>query len=253
MLLTLVLSACIRAPTLTALSPEPVVLGWKLVPGQELTYTLTTHWLRGEEGLHRVEQWTYLVREVDPDGVAQLEGRLTGLGATQTTSDGPPIAMSDDEFASERSRLAQSPITLRLAMDGRLGSLPQGDWADTLPHRLLGLQFPEHPIQPGDRWPNPALARPFSNFLPAETVREMGATVQFVGLFQGEALLAQFRSKGQITAETALAPLTLALDGESWWEPETGQLRERWIRGELRQGEDPVSGRLEIHLELSDP
>ncbi len=138
-------------------------------------------------------------------------------------------------------------------MDGRLGSLPQGEWADTLPHRLLGLQFPEHPIQPGDRWSDPALARPFSNFLPAETLREVDATVQFVGLFQGEKLLVQLHSEGRVTAETALAPLQLALDGESWWEPEAGKLRERHIRGELRQGEDAVSGRLEIHLELREP
>ena len=54
---------------------EPMVLGWRLVPGDQLVYDHSVIWQANpKESSRRVERWTYLVRDVDPQGIATLEG-----------------------------------------------------------------------------------------------------------------------------------------------------------------------------------
>ena len=71
--------------------PDEAALGWRLVPGQEISYAHTARLIRGGDEFSRTEHWSYLVREVNDDGVALLEGRATGLGV---------LVKRDDELLS---------------------------------------------------------------------------------------------------------------------------------------------------------
>ena len=44
-------------------SPQIATLGWRLVPGQSLSYAHRVRLLRGQDEVGREEHWTYLVRE----------------------------------------------------------------------------------------------------------------------------------------------------------------------------------------------
>ena len=80
------------------------MLGWRLVPGQQLRYRLTTTWEAADQERMRVEEWTYEVTHVDNRGQALLVGQLSAFGVALDTQGGqlallPPGAFGIDSRA----------------------------------------------------------------------------------------------------------------------------------------------------------
>ncbi len=166
--MTLLLLACFRTTEPKPVTePPPVTLGWKWVPGDSLNVELSSQASIEGQTVTRLESWEYLVREVDHEGVATLEGRLTGLGA-QVTRKGETLTERETRLAREAEMERAEPVKLRIAMDGRLADLKGANWSDSLAHRLLALQLSQEPIEPGDMWPDPVVARPYADLMPVE-------------------------------------------------------------------------------------
>lgn len=145
-----------------------VTLGWRWVPGERLVFRCVTRREAHGRVSSRAEEWAWLVRDVDRDGVATLEGRLGGFGGGVMV-DGTPLP--DDTLATamavERAR-ADRVVTLRIGLEGRLVHIDAMPFADALAHRLLALRVPVVPVAPHDEWPLPGLLRPFRALLPAD-------------------------------------------------------------------------------------
>ena len=223
-----------------------MTLGWRLVPGQAMHYAFTTTHRRPGEERGRREHWSYLVRDLDDEGVLYLEGRLTGFGAGIV--EGPPVdeAALRAAEAAERERLSAQVLGLELSMDGRL-RVHRGDWGDTLPHRLLGLRLPVEPVAPGDEWSDPAAARPFADLLPVGVDLEVAATNRLEGIYDVDG-----RPAARISTRGAVRPTRRDLDsgiwvqGESWWDLQSGWLIERTLT--LRMLDMPADGPGELAL-----
>ena len=56
-----------------------VRLGWRWIPGMRMRYRTTVSNQGGEAGPVHMEEWNYVVRAVNEDGLARLEGRRTGF------------------------------------------------------------------------------------------------------------------------------------------------------------------------------
>lgn len=233
---------------------EPMVLGWRLVPGDQLVYDHSVTWSASEaESTRRVERWTYLVREVDAQGVATLEGSLTALGvehiADGEVSPEPLLALA---LSQEKERLSQDAVVLELAMDGRLVSLSGMSWSDSLSHRLLGLQLSGEGVSALSSWPDPVLARPYADLLPMSLDVEVSGSQQLVGLFDDDGeLRVSLLSEGLVRTTDGAGPQVL-LSGSGWWDPLAGRLvsRELLVSVAKLDGTDP--GTLKIELELAE-
>ena len=222
--------------------PPPITLGWKWVPGDsiqmELSSQATTRPDRDEQTVTRVEVWEYLVRDVDHDGVATLEGRMTGLGA-EVLRDDERMNDRDTRRAREHEMADAQPITLRIAMDGRLVSLEGRDWAEGLPRRLLAQQLSVEPIEQGATWPDPVVARPYADLVPVDLELTVEGYQTFEGLYEIDGtVLAHLSTRGAVRPDEAGAP-EIWINGESWWDPARGRMTSRELRVVLANDEGP--------------
>lgn len=232
---------------------DPMVLGWRLVPGDQLVYDHSVLWQSSpQESTRRVERWTYLVRDVDDQGVATLEGSLNALGVEhivqgQVTPE-PMLALA---LAEEKERLSQDSVNIQLAMDGRLIGVTGVPWSDSLSHRLLGLQLSGEGITEQSTWPDPVLARPYADLLPMSLDVEVSGSHTVAGLYddQGELRLSLV-SEGLVRS-TSGGP-QVELQGQSWWDPQTGRLVSRTLTAQIGNLSTTDPGTLEIGLELAE-
>lgn len=232
---------------------EPMVLGWRLVPGDQLVYDHSVHWQSSpEESTRRVERWTYLVRDVDEQGIATLEGSLNALGVEHIL-DGevtpePLLALA---LAEEKERLSQDSVHVQLAMDGRLIGVSGVSWSDSLSHRLLGLQLSGEGITEQSTWPDPVLARPYADLLPMSLDVEVSGSHRVGGLFddQGELRLSLI-SEGLVRSPSG-GP-QVELEGQGWWDPQTGRLVSRALTARIGNLSMTDPGTLTIELELAE-
>lgn len=246
------LLACIPRPDLPPIASTPATFGWKLVPGQELTYKMHTRLVRETESIVREEHWTYLVDSVDAAGMAQLSGRLSAFGVARNDPTGHPSDVDiQPAQEAEQERLSQHVVVLHLSAEGRLARIDGLDFNDSLPHRLLSLKLPARALLPGDQWADPALARPYANLLPAESVVSVEGHQTYQGLhrYQGD-LQALLESHGEVIAATEQGLSSLVLQGRSWWDPDPGVLSWRTLEGELVQSDRSGSGHIQIQIEL---
>ena len=218
--------------------PPPVTLGWKWVPGESLQIEHKARATQGQRTVTRVEVWDYLVRDVDPEGVATLEGKLTGLGAQ--------VLEGDDQLTDRETRRAREyelglvrPVVLRIAMDGRLAGIEGADWGGALTHRLLAEQLSRTPVVPGDSWPDPAVARPYADPVPVDLELTVEGFHTLEGLYDVDGtLLARVETRGAVRPDDPGAP-QIWLNGESWWDPARGRMTSRELRVVLANDDGP--------------
>ena len=243
-----------RAPQVSAVPIDsgPVTLGWRLVPGQRLTYQLTTETRTGPDTVLRVENWDYLVTEVRDDGVAVLEGELVALGAELSRDGTPQYRGLDPARQVEQDRLGEQAVRLELAMDGRLVALDGLDWADALPHRLLALRLQEGEIEGGDRWPDPVLARPYASLMPVGLELTVEGYQMYDAMYQdGDQVLAHVTTRGAVRPDAMGAP-EVHISGDAWWDTMDGVVERRDLTVTLAnvQGEP---GDLSLRVERVRP
>ncbi|MCP4805080.1 MAG: hypothetical protein GY913_22475 [Proteobacteria bacterium] len=205
----------------------PVTLGWRLVPGQVLTYRLTTQTRTGPDTVLRVEHWDYLVTEVRDDGVAVLDGELVALGAELIRDGTPQYQGLDPARQDEQERLGEQAVHLELAMDGRLVAIEGLAWADALPHRLLALRLQDGETSGGDRWPDPVLARPYAHIMPVGLELTVEGYEMYDGLYQeAEMVLAHVTTRGAVRPDAMGAP-EVWISGDAWWDTMEGVVERR--------------------------
>ncbi len=247
------LTACAGGKGIQALPAAESVLGWRLVPGQQLRYRLTTAWEAQDQVRTRVEEWQYEVTQVDGRGDAWLEGRLTAFGVALDALGGP---VDEDRYLrarqAERDRRSAEPVSLVLSMDGRLVDLAAGPWSDALPHRLLGLRLPQQGVSPGDDWPDPTLARPFADLWPPSVDLEVDGHHALSGLFRVDgAPMAKVHSEGAAGPGAGDLP-PIGLSGDSWWNLRLGRLHARDLAVDWETTETQGPGQLLLSLETLD-
>ncbi len=234
-MLLLALSCALRGLEGTRLAPEdPVLLGWRLVPGQELAYAFTTTHTLDELSVTREEHWSYLVRDVDADGVAYLEGRLTAFGVQG-------VEGAAEAQEAEEARLSEAPVALSLAMDGRLVDLHGQSWGDQLVHRMLAVKLSETAVTVGDAWEDPAVVRPLVDVLPVGVDVALEASQTFEGLYaRGGRVQTRLRTRAALSADRAELP-GIWVQGDAWWDLQDGQLASRTLQLSLlgQDGGDP--------------
>jgi len=205
----------------------PITLGWRWVPGERLAIRSVTRREANGRTSSRAEEWAWLVRDVDGDGVATLEGRLTGFGGGVAV-DGVPAP--DDDLATalavERAR-ADRVVVLRLGLDGGLVHLDAMAFDEALPHRLFALRVPVVPVVPHDEWPLPGLMRPFQGLLPGdadETSHAFGRLVE-MSARDGQ-VVATLETTG--STRTATGP-AVHVSGTAEWDAGRGGLLRREV------------------------
>jgi hypothetical protein len=224
---------------------EPVVLGWRLVPGEHLAYSLTSTWTSDGQVHSRLEHWDYAVSSLDQDR-SLLRGRLQALGAEVLLEGEPSTLGLDEAREAEKARLA-TPVELTLAMDGRLVELRGAGWADALPHRLLALQLDHGAVEPGTRWPDPVVARPYAELLPPQVDVVVEGYETFEGLFEIDGrIYARIATRGAVRPVEPSVP-GVWISGEAWWDVQAGQLDRRELRVTLDDEGEP--GVLELAIE----
>ncbi len=237
-------------PTVSAM-----VLGWRLVPGQSLTYNYTTTYTTHDQETVRVEQWTYLVLSQEGDGVSRLEATLTGFGAG-LEREGASVeeALIADARSQERARMASQTVQVELSMDGEIRSVDAKRWADRVPHQMLGLRLPADPVAPGEGWADPADARPWADPLPPEIelVIEHSHTFESLEIRDGR-LMARLSTRGALRPAEPPSDGSftgIRLEGQTLWDVQAGRLTERTL--EIRVGGDftgePGALRIEARL-----
>ncbi len=224
---------------------DPVVLGWRLVPGEHLRYALTSTWTSAEQVHTRVEHWDYTVSTIDSD-LSLLRGRLEALGA-EVLLEGQPTTLGLEEARESEKQRMSRPIELTLAMDGRLVALEGAGWSDALPHRLLALRLEHEAIEPGARWPDPVIARPYAELLPPQVDLVVEGYETLEGLYQVDG-----RIQARVTTRGAVRPVDptipgVWISGEAWWDLQSGQLTSRTLRVTLDDEGEP--GLLELSVE----
>jgi len=247
------LLACTGSGGLESLPGTDTVLGWRLVPGQQLRYRLTTTWEAEDQNRARVEDWTYTVTGVDGRGVAELVGRLTAFGVAL---DQGGEALTEDRYArareAERDRRGAEPVGLVLSMDGRLVDVAAGEWSDALPHHVLGLRLPESAVAPGASWPDPTLARPFADLWPPTVDLEVDGHHTLEGLYREAGVpLAKLVSQGAAGPGAGDLP-PIRLEGEAWWDLRVGRLASRSLAVTWETGDGAGPGTLLLDLKHVD-
>ena len=235
--LTLLLLVACRPPEAwrpALIPPESVVMGWRLVPGTSLTYALTSRYDTDSTERVRTEQWSYLVRDVDAEGKAELEATLVGFGAElREAGVSPDAGTLETAIDRERERLSDTTTTFTLSMDGRLEIL-EGSWADRVPHRLLGLILPERELRPGENWSDPTVSRAYADLLPVGMELELSGTHRLDGLYDRDGRIqARIRTQGAVRPVDSTNPGTLWLKGDTWWDLQGGYLEERTLEVSL--------------------
>ena len=230
--------------------PEVAVIGWRLVPGQELNYRHTVRLLRGDREIARTESWAYLVRDVTPTGEVLLEGRLTGLGTLRREKN---TILSQASLAQveqlERDRLGSQTVTIRLSLDGHVLSVSGLSWEDSLPHHALGLVFPDNPIEVGHTWAYPGSIAPYRNLVPPEVNIVPQTEIRLVSFYSNEnGVFASVDFQGQIQAGGEGLP-QIETHGEGVWDLVSGQLYQQKQRVSLSQYSEPFGGLLLIETE----
>jgi hypothetical protein len=254
LLLLSLLFGCAHLSESVGLSPpsealQSATLGWRLVPGQSLSYAHRVRLLRGQEEVGREEHWTYLVKEVSPQGVALLEGRLTGFGALYASEDGRLSSeLLDPIVAIERKKMEDARVWIRLSRSGQIQSIEGLPWQQTLCHGLLGLVFPLNPIEPGDGWSDPAMLAPFLNLVsPRVAVIPVGKQV-LMDLGTRTREETRVLSEGSLILGGEDVP-SLALSGEALWDLQQGALNSRRLNLSLRQYDADFGSRLFLEIE----
>ncbi len=252
------LAACApRSAEVATIPSAGLRLGWRWVPGQELRYLARIE--RTVDGVveRLAERWTYLVRGVDPAGVAILEATLVGVGGDVRSDSGP---LADVDAALSRARGGRT-ATLRIGEDGRLHPFVDGGCARVglpvppcfeaqLPHRLLALPLPITPVAVHDAWDDGQLCAPFDALLPAEVDRDAVATCRVleVGAEADGRASVILGSSGVVRPR---AGPSLTLEGQTTWDPIRGRLRARVLSATLAGATGPGSpGRLTASLSL---
>ena len=221
---------------------EPVVLGWRLVPGEQLRYELSSTWTSDQQVHTRVERWDYTVSSLDSD-LSYLEGRLVALGAEVMVDGEPALVGLDQAREAEKQRLSE-PVGLTLAMDGRLVELQGADWADGLPHRLLALQLQHEAVEAGERWPDPVVARPYAELLPPQVDLTVEGYQTYEGLYEVDGrVLAKISTRGAVQPTEPGVP-GVWISGEGWWDVQAGRLDTRRLQVTLDDEGEP--GLLEL-------
>ena len=228
-------------------APDSAVIGWRLVPGQELHYQHTVRLLRGDAEIARTESWAYLVREVSPTGEVLLEGRLSGLGALVREERRLLNAKSlSGVEEQERVRLGEQTVWVKLSTDGDVISVSGLSWEDSLPHRSLGLAFPRDSVEVGMSWPNPDSVSPYRSLVPPEVPISPRAEIQLVSfLVEGEGVYASLEFQGHIRAGGQDLP-HIETQGEVLWDLVAGQLYQKSQRVSLSQYQEAFGGLLLI-------
>ena len=227
--------------------PESALIGWRLVPGQELNYQHTVRLLRGDSEVARTESWVYLVEEVSPSGEALLQGRLTGLGTLvredRSLLSGASRARVEER---ERERLEKTSVWIRMSTDGHVSSVSGLSWEDALPHRALGLVFPKDPVRVGMTWPNPESLAPYRNLVPSNAESVPSGQTQLVSFYaKNGSVFADLEFEGQIQTGSDDLP-QIETQGEAQWDLMTGQLYEQSQRVSLSQYSEAFGGLLMI-------
>lgn len=263
MLLWLLALACHLPPR--AVPEGQVVLGWRLAPGMELNYELrTTHTVQ-RDTVVRQEQWHYLVRSIDDQGVFTLEGQIASVEAS-ILRDGVPLedAALAAALVEEQARLELNPVVLRLSIDGRIDRLEAGAWSDALPHRMLALRLPPEPVEPGARWADTETAHSFALVAPP------GLELSVAGEHRLETLAwhrlgrqhlrdrmaylaADIDTQAIVRPEDARVP-AIDIEGRAEWNLDAGRLATRSLTITQRGGTAPEqAGTLQIELCWVDP
>ena len=230
--------------------PSKAVFGWRLVPGQEFSYAHTVRLVRGVEETSRTERWTYLVREVSPDGVALLEARVSGLGVFLSREEGVvskwELEALEDE---EKERLGALTAWISLTQDGQLQSVDGLTWTDAVVHRALALGFPRQPLSAGDSWEDPNSISSFVELLPPEVAILPRAESSLHSLGQGvDTVTAEILTEGEIVAGGEEVP-RLTLEGRGVWDLARGVLLSRTLTVSLSQYGDRFGGLLVLETE----
>lgn len=229
--------------------PSEAVLGWRLVPGQTLSYAHRIRLLRGQEEVGREEHWSYLVKEVDTQGVTLLEGRLTGFG-TMYRSQGVVIdqAMIDRAEDQERARLEGLRVWVRLSQDGQVQGVEGLPWEDSLSHTLLGLGVQNNAVSPGDVWSDPAMIFPFLNLV-SSRVAVLPSGSQSLKYLGGEDTpFASIQSEGSLVLGNEEVP-QLVLHGEVLWDLQQGVMESRQMVLSLSQYDSDFGSKLFLEIE----
>jgi len=217
----------------------------------QLTYRSEVVREAGAVRVARIEEWSYLVRELQRDGVAILEGNLTGVGADVHVADQPlPRDRWQQAFAIEQER--SEAATLELGIDGQIAGLDTRGFSRSLRHRALGLRLPTAPAIPGEEWEDIGWVRSFGELLPARLPVRTDGTSTFTALHARRgATIATVTTQGR-----ARAPdhgHSVVLHGTSEWNADRGLLEERHLQAVfLPPSTDPIRqpGGLSIHISL---
>ena len=244
---------CAKRRVEFVLPDGPITLGWRWVPGLELSYRTIITRQTNDIVVRRVEEWTYLVRDLGRNTVASLDGRLTGLGAALEARDTPlPEVLYDDALSAEREQ-TENGVQLQIGMDGRVVSSTLADFDAKLPHLLMAQRLPARSVLPNDEWADPGLASPFTSLLPVEMPLSVDASSRLIEMYiRGGITLAIIGSHAVIRGPTG-GP-SLFLRGQSEWNADRGILEKRHMEVTfLPDSTDPVRnpGQLKIELLLA--
>lgn len=243
-------SACAKPLIASIAQPSgPIALGWRLLPGNELTLTAAIRRTHDTVQTTRHERWSLRVMRVDVYDIAHLSAWRTAIGLDKAVGD---EHASDALLADAFPLLATTPdrAALTLGLDVRLHALD----ADT-PWPLLGLalRLPRVGALLQDDWPDPdicdTLARPIPAALPTSTegrtrLVELGGTA--------ERPHAMLLTRGRV--RTRASGPTLTVEANATWDAAGGRLLRRALS--LRYAPQPLAtaddpGALAIAIDLA--
>ena len=236
-----------------SLPDGPITLGWRWVPGLELSYRTVMARQTHDVVVRRVEEWTYLVRDLGRNTVATLDGRLTGLGIAVEARDTPlPEPLYATALSEERDGV-DSEVQLEVGMDGRVVSCTLQDFDAELPHIFMAQRLPARSVLPNDEWADPGLASPFTSLFPPEMPLSVDASSQLTEMHVRAGItVAIIGSRAVIRGPTG-GP-TLLIRGQSEWNADRGILEKRHMEVTfLPNSADPIRppGQLEFDLVLA--
>jgi hypothetical protein len=230
-------------------APNQSTLGWRLVPGQSLSYAHRVRLLRGQGEVGREEHWTYLVKDVDAQGVALLEGRLTGFGALVVSGSDPvDTPLLHTVVAEERERMEGSRVWIRLSPSGQIQSIEGLSWEQSLSHGLLGLSFRNRAVSPGEAWPDPGMLAPLLNLISPRVAVLPKGTQTLVDLGTESRPATRIQSEGSLVLGGEDTP-ALSVSGVADWDLQQGALVSRRMVLSLRQYESDFGSRLILEIE----
>lgn len=261
LLFALILSACFPKPTLKAVELEGVFFGWRLAPGMELTYRLTSIHTLNDVKIKRIEVWSYLVRSSNIDGFT-LEAKPCSVDAIiqqkDQTLDQRHLRQA---IQNEYLRLNSDHPDFTLSLNGNMDNPTFQTWSDSLPHRLLALTLPEKSIVPGDRWNDTSSARPYTQLIPSGVDIAVSGTNRLIALIDADHekffksrphVDALIETDAIVNSHDARFP-SLEIQSQVTWDLSIGMMEKRLLtvkeRGGIATGEP---GNFELSLELLD-